>query len=75
MTTLHDSDHNVPIANLVKWRETVAMLLANRAPGDNNAISALGDMLKEYGFIHASHAWYVYIYFILKMNYFDFILN
>ena len=62
ITTLHDPDHNVPIDNLVKWRETIAMILANRAPGDSQAISALGDMLKEYGLIHAAHAWYVILF-------------
>ncbi|CAB4447046.1 unnamed protein product [Rhizophagus irregularis] len=53
------SDHSTPLDSLVKWRETIAMILANRAPGDNQAISALGDMLKEYGWIHASHICYI----------------
>ncbi|GES88543.1 Sec23-binding domain of Sec16-domain-containing protein [Rhizophagus clarus] len=53
------SDHSVPLDSLIKWRETIAMILANRAPGDNQAISALGDMLKEYGWIHASHVCYI----------------
>lgn len=47
------------------------MILANRAPGDNQAISALGDMLKEYGWIHAAHVWYVVQK--LKLYYLDLI--
>ena len=59
MAMLHNSssDNNAPLDSLVKWRETIAMILANRAPGDNQAIYALGDMLKEYGWIHAAHTW------------------
>ncbi|CAG8519639.1 14042_t:CDS:2 [Acaulospora colombiana] len=47
-----------PLENLERWRETLAMILANRSPGDNQAITALGDMLKECGWIHAAHIWY-----------------
>ena len=38
------------------------MILANRAPGDNQVIYALGDMLKKCGWIHAAHVWYVIMF-------------
>ncbi|CAG8698294.1 3678_t:CDS:2, partial [Ambispora leptoticha] len=50
---------DVPIQSLTKWRETVAMVLANRAPGDSQVITALGDTLKSYGWISASHICYL----------------
>ena len=76
VTTLHtsSSDHSVPLDSLVKWRETIAMILANRVTGDNQAISALGDMLKENGWIHASHIWYAVI-LIYNLDLTDFIMD
>ncbi|CAI2177494.1 10668_t:CDS:2 [Funneliformis geosporum] len=61
ISTSHSSSsaRDVPLDSLVKWRETIAMILANRAPGDNQVISALGDMLKEFGWIHAAHICYM----------------
>ncbi|RIA82559.1 Sec23-binding domain of Sec16-domain-containing protein, partial [Glomus cerebriforme] len=61
VTTLHTSSSDLiaPLDSLIKWRETIAMILANRSPGDNQAISALGDMLKDYGWINASHVCYI----------------
>ncbi|CAG8583915.1 4203_t:CDS:2 [Dentiscutata erythropus] len=50
---------DIPIESLEKWRETLAIILANRSPGDNQAISALGDMLKEFGWINAAHVCYI----------------
>ncbi|CAG8481499.1 5347_t:CDS:2 [Ambispora gerdemannii] len=50
---------DIPIQSLTKWRETVAMVLANRAPGDSQVITALGDTLKNYGWIFASHICYL----------------
>ncbi|KAG9295948.1 hypothetical protein G9A89_011800 [Geosiphon pyriformis] len=51
--------NNVSIESLSKWRETVAMVLANRAPGDSQLITTLGDTLKEHGWILAAHACYL----------------
>ena len=43
--------------SLSKWRETLAMILANHAPGDSQAITGLGDILRENGWICAAHVW------------------
>ncbi|CAG8490049.1 7141_t:CDS:2 [Funneliformis caledonium] len=61
ISTSHSSSsaRDVPLDSLVKWRETIAMILANRTPGDNQVISALGDMLKECGWVHAAHICYM----------------
>ncbi|CAG8498209.1 3942_t:CDS:2, partial [Scutellospora calospora] len=61
MNTLYPSSAtcDIPIESLDKWRETLTMILANRTPGDNQAILALGDMLKEFGWIDAAHVCYI----------------
>ncbi|CAG8464514.1 870_t:CDS:2, partial [Racocetra fulgida] len=48
---------DAPIESLKKWRETLAIILSNRSPGDNQAMSALGDMLKEFGWITLDSLW------------------
>ncbi|CAG8482485.1 1997_t:CDS:10 [Paraglomus occultum] len=45
--------------SLSKWRETLAMILANHAPGDSQAITGLGDILRENGWICAAHVCYM----------------
>jgi hypothetical protein len=42
---------------LVKWRDTLAIVLANRTGRDIEAITALGDIMKEQNWIHAAHIW------------------
>ncbi|CAJ0846909.1 12758_t:CDS:10, partial [Entrophospora sp. SA101] len=51
--------NEMQLERLIKWRETLAMIIANRSPGDSQAISALGDLLKEHGWVHASHICYI----------------
>ncbi|CAG8783410.1 10807_t:CDS:2, partial [Gigaspora rosea] len=50
---------DIPIESLEKWRETLAIILANRSQGDNQAMTALGDMLKEFGWINSAHVCYI----------------
>lgn len=40
---------------LDKWRETLALILNNRAPDDARALSALGRLLSSYGRVEAAH--------------------
>lgn len=47
----------VDVNQLIKWRDTVAILLANRTSRDSEALTALGDMMKEQGWIEAAHIW------------------
>jgi len=42
---------------LGKWRETLALILSNRSPGDQASILALGRLLANYGWVAASHIW------------------
>lgn len=42
---------------LVKWRDALAIILANRTPRDLEAMTALGDILREQGWIDAAHIW------------------
>lgn len=42
---------------LTKWRETLALILNNRSPGDQASILALGRMLANYGWTSAAHIW------------------
>jgi hypothetical protein len=44
-------------SQLAKWRDTVAIILANRSARDVEALTALGDILKEQGWIEAAHIW------------------
>lgn len=45
---------------LVHWQDTLALVLANRTPRDFEAITALGDILRDNDFNEAAHIWYVY---------------
>ncbi|CAO3692145.1 unnamed protein product [Rhizopus stolonifer] len=49
----------VDVNQLIKWRDTVAILLANRTARDSEALTALGDMMKEQGWIEAAHICYL----------------
>ncbi|KAI8048772.1 Sec23-binding domain of Sec16-domain-containing protein [Gilbertella persicaria] len=44
---------------LVYWRNTVAIILANRTPKDVEALAALGDILSQQGWLEAAHVCYV----------------
>jgi hypothetical protein len=48
-----------PADRLDEWRESAAMLSANRGVGDKEALLALGDSLVAAGWLHAGHAWCV----------------
>ncbi|RUS28922.1 Sec23-binding domain of Sec16-domain-containing protein [Jimgerdemannia flammicorona] len=48
-----------PVDKLSKWKETLALILANRTPKDHDALTALGDLLREYGRIEAAHICYL----------------
>jgi hypothetical protein len=43
---------------LGKWRESLALILSNRSPGDQASILALGRLLASYGWTAAAHIWY-----------------
>ncbi|KAF8248767.1 hypothetical protein K440DRAFT_237033 [Wilcoxina mikolae CBS 423.85] len=45
---------------LGKWRETLALILSNRSPGDQASILALGRLLANYGWVSASHICYIF---------------
>lgn len=45
------------LSQLVKWRDTVAIILANRTARDLEALTAFGDMMKEQGWTEAAHIW------------------
>ncbi|ORY08172.1 hypothetical protein K493DRAFT_201330, partial [Basidiobolus meristosporus CBS 931.73] len=49
----------VSVDKLSKWRETVAMILANRTPGDTQALTSFGDLLRSQGWIYAAHICYL----------------
>ncbi|KAI9251704.1 Sec23-binding domain of Sec16-domain-containing protein [Sporodiniella umbellata] len=67
---IHDNHYvNVPygtastkpsadIDQLAKWRNTVAIILANRTARDSDALATLGDILKDQGWIEAAHICY-----------------
>ena len=42
---------------LAPWRTTVAMILANRTARDLEALVALGDLMKQQGWIEVAHIW------------------
>lgn len=48
----------VDLSQLIKWRDTLAIILANRSARDFEALTALGDIMKEQGWIEAAHIWY-----------------
>ncbi|KAF9201992.1 vesicle coat component, partial [Podila verticillata] len=49
----------VPAASLGQWRDTLVMILSNRTADDQNAISALGDLLMKEGWVEAAHICYL----------------
>ncbi|KAI7905880.1 Sec23-binding domain of Sec16-domain-containing protein [Cokeromyces recurvatus] len=46
-------------SQLIKWRHTLAIILANRTVRDLDALTALGDIMKEQGWIEAAHICYL----------------
>jgi lipopolysaccharide/colanic/teichoic acid biosynthesis glycosyltransferase len=44
---------------LSHWQDTLALILANRTPRDFEAMTALGDILRDSGLDDASQIWYV----------------
>ncbi|KAJ3339720.1 vesicle coat component [Gonapodya sp. JEL0774] len=44
-----DTRPDLPSSHINCWRSIVALILANRMPGDSDALTALGDQLKVYG--------------------------
>ncbi|KAI8983772.1 Sec23-binding domain of Sec16-domain-containing protein [Pilobolus umbonatus] len=49
----------VQAKDLVKWRDTVAIILANRTGRDQEALTALGDLLNNTGWTEAAHICYL----------------
>ncbi|KAI7889419.1 Sec23-binding domain of Sec16-domain-containing protein [Mucor mucedo] len=47
------------LSQLVKWRDTLAIMLANRTPRDIEALTAFGDIMKEQGWLEAAHICYL----------------
>ncbi|KAL7328494.1 hypothetical protein PS15p_206760 [Mucor circinelloides] len=47
------------LSQLVKWRDTVAIILANRTASDLEALTAFGDMMKEQGWTEAAYICYL----------------
>ena len=43
------------LAGLNRWRETLALILHNRSPGDVQAMLSLGRLLRGYGRVEAAH--------------------
>lgn len=46
------------LEKLSHWQDTLALILANRTPRDFEAITALGDILRDSGLDEASQIWY-----------------
>jgi Sec23-binding domain of Sec16 len=44
---------------LSHWQDTLALILANRTPRDIEAMTALGDILRDSGLEDAAQIWYV----------------
>lgn len=42
------------------WKETVSLVLNNRAPGDHQALAVLGKLLEDYQRIEAAHICYLF---------------
>ncbi|KAI5803061.1 Sec23-binding domain of Sec16-domain-containing protein [Geopyxis carbonaria] len=59
LSTAQDKEMSVE-ERLGKWRETLALILSNRSPGDQASILALGRLLAGYGWIGAAHICYVF---------------
>lgn len=47
----------VDLSHLIKWRETLAIILANRTGRDLEALTAFGDIMRDQGWIEAAHIW------------------
>lgn len=47
----------VELSQLTKWRETLAIILANRTARDLEALTAFGDIMRDQGWIEAAHIW------------------
>ncbi|KAI8083014.1 Sec23-binding domain of Sec16-domain-containing protein, partial [Halteromyces radiatus] len=47
------------IGQLDKWQETLGLILANRTTKDFEAITALGDIMKNHGWLNAAHICYL----------------
>ncbi|TGZ83389.1 hypothetical protein EX30DRAFT_347640 [Ascodesmis nigricans] len=45
---------------LGKWKETLALILSNRSPGDQASLLALGRLLAGYGWTSAAHVCFVF---------------
>lgn len=45
---------------LTKWRESLALILSNRSPGDQTSILALGRLLAGYGWTAAAHICFIF---------------
>ena len=43
---------------LATWRQVIAMIIANRTPGDGHVLINLGDQLAAFGKASAAHVWY-----------------
>lgn len=57
---------NIPSENLVKWAETVAMMISSPftpSSETSSALVALGDQLLAQNWIEAAHAWFVALYY------------
>ncbi|KAJ3065291.1 vesicle coat component [Podochytrium sp. JEL0797] len=55
MYLTNPADHEASFVSLGLWKEAVALIVANRTPGDVVAISALGDLLASYGMTVPAH--------------------
>ena len=56
LTSSQDQEQSLE-QRLGKWRESLALILSNRSPGDQTSILALGRLLANYGWIAAAHIW------------------
>jgi hypothetical protein len=45
--------------DLSRWQSILCMMIANRTPGDQQALVALGDALRKANYIEAAHVWLV----------------
>ncbi|KAJ3172874.1 Protein transport protein Sec16B, partial [Irineochytrium annulatum] len=54
-----DSAHYAPIESISRWKETLVLMLANRKPGIEFVIYALGDQLRSYGYTFSAQICYL----------------
>lgn len=57
---------DLPTTTLSKWRETAAIIVANRMSGDSAALTRLGDTLVANGWFEAAHVWYDYFFTLVS---------